>query len=114
MNSCETYQAQMLEYLYDLLDDGERQALQAHLGSCPACQAALVRAQAQRRLLAAAAKMEFATVHFTPPAAATEAAAVVPLPTRRRAWPRWAVAAAVLLALAGLSVPGYWYGSDYR
>src|SRR4051794_6166675 len=112
MNSCEAYQGQMLEYLYDLLEDGERQALRAHLDTCPACQAALVRAQAQRQLLAAAARMAFPAVLFAPPAAAEAVATVVPLPARRRAWPRWAVAAAVLLALAGLGVPGYRYASD--
>ncbi len=114
MLSCHGCQERMLEHLYDLLEADERSALQAHLDGCPDCQAALVRARAQRQLLAAAAKLDFSSVRFTPPAElpATE---VLPLvqPTRlRRRWPRWVAAAAVLLAV-GLASAGTWFGRDY-
>ena len=108
----------MLEYLYDLLDATDRQAVQDHLDACPACQAELARAGEQRRLLAAAARMEFPDVRFTPPVETVQAAApaVVPMPqpTRKtRPWRRWAAAAAILLALGGVAAPGVWMEGDY-
>jgi anti-sigma factor RsiW len=125
MPSCDTHHSQLLEYLYDLLEADERQALEAHLGACPACQAELARVRGQQRLLAAAARMDFSGVHFTPPPAE---ATQDPLPTvagpcpvspsaprtsrRRRTW--WAAAAAVLLALGGLGSSGWWYAHSYR
>ena len=59
MATCETCQAQLLEYLYDVLDDAERQELQQHLDGCSSCQTALERARGQQRLLA--------LWHVTPP-----------------------------------------------
>ena len=65
MRSCEDCQAQILEYLYDLLETSERQQLQAHLDACPACQEALRQGQAQQGLLAAAVpRLEFPAVRF--------------------------------------------------
>jgi hypothetical protein len=108
----------MLEYLYDLLDEPERQAMQAHLAGCALCRAELAKATGQQKLLAAAARMEFPGVRFTAPTEQVQAAApsVVPMvrPAKKaRPWRRWAVAAAILLALAGLSAPGYWMERDY-
>jgi len=57
MWTCEACQTQMLEYVYDLLDEGDRQQLQEHLAGCPACQGALRQAQGQQNLLAAAARI---------------------------------------------------------
>src|SRR5262245_31558856 len=125
MYACHACQAQLLEYLYDLLDEADRQALAAHLGGCPACQAALVRAQAQQRLLAAAARLEFPAVRFTPPTA--EAPPVPPaprtvlLPTRPRLRPagqaralrRWAVAAGLLVAVGLLGLAGWHHDRQY-
>jgi anti-sigma factor RsiW len=118
MNHCETYRAQMLEYLYDLLEAEERQALEAHLAECAACQAELARARRQQGLLATAARMGFSEVRFVAPPADPDPAAapepmVVPLARPRRAWRRWAAAAAVLLVLGGLVAPVAWYGHDY-
>ncbi len=108
MHPCPSCQAQMLEYLYDLLDPAERQAVQDHLDACAACRAGLDKAREQQNLLAAAARMEFADVHFAAPA---EAPAVVPMPAPARrktpSWRRWAAAAAILLAVGGLAVPGW-------
>jgi hypothetical protein len=111
----------MLEYLYDLLEGDELQAWEAHLKDCPACQAELERAKAQRQLLAKAAKMDFANVRFAAPRAETAittapaTAEVIPLtrPGRPRRWRRWLAAAAVLLAL-GAAVPFSWRARDYR
>ena len=41
MATCEHYQGQLLAHLYDLLEEAERQELQAHLDQCAGCQAAL-------------------------------------------------------------------------
>src|SRR5438093_12179708 len=102
-----TGQAQMLEHLYVLLDDSERQAMQEHLEGCAACRAELAKAREQQQLLAAAARMEFADVRFSAPTeeVAAPAPAVLPLPAtakkKVRPWRRWAAAAAILLAIGG-------------
>jgi hypothetical protein len=118
MNSCPECQAQMLEYLYDLHDETERQAMQAHLSDCALCRAELAKATGQQKLLAAAARMEFPGVRFIAPVEQVQVVtpSVVPMirPTKKaRPWRRWASAAAILLALAGLSAPGYWMERDY-
>jgi anti-sigma factor RsiW len=115
MHTCPECQAQMLEYLYDLLDEPERQAMQAHLAACALCRAELAKAENQQKLLATAARMEFPYVRFIAPVEQT-APAVLPMTRatkKARAWRRWATAAAILLALAGLSAPGYWMERDY-
>ncbi len=116
MLSCETYRAQMLEFVYDLLEDDEREAYQTHLKDCPACQVELVKAKDQQQLLAAAAKMDFPAVRFTAPAAvapqAPPAVVLLQRPRQARRWRRWVAAAAVLLTL-GVAVPAVWYGRDY-
>jgi len=106
--------------MYDLLEDAERDSLQAHLVQCAGCQAALTRAQAQKRLLGLAAKTQFPAVRFEPPAGELPAQerATVPVPRARRTFAlRWALAASVLLAV-GLSFPcGWWtvvYFQDQR
>ncbi len=115
MRSCEACQGQMLEYLYDLLEAGERQQFEEHLGTCPTCQTALQQAREQQNLLAVAARLEFPQVTFQPP---TAAPATLPLVAERsnrrpqRAWRRWALAAAVLLAV-GLGIPASWLIGDY-
>jgi hypothetical protein len=112
MNLCEPFQQQLLEDLYGLLDEAESRALREHLEGCAACRTARERADVQRRLLAAAAKEEFPGVRFTPPVARPETPPVIALAPRRRRWVRWAVAAAVLLLVAGLggSAGWSWYG----
>ena len=80
MHTCPSCQDQMLEYLYDLLDEPERQAMQDHLDACAACRAELARARDHQQLLAAAARMEFPEVRFAPPAA-TGLPAVVARPS---------------------------------
>src|ERR1700687_4173141 len=105
MVSCESCRGQLLEYLYDLLDEADRRALDAHLTQCPACQAALVKARNQLQLLGAAAKTNFAGVRFDAPAAAAELPLAGPLSrtvVRTPAWTRWAMAAAVVVAVGGL------------
>src|SRR5262245_31671893 len=118
MDTCGRYQAQLLDSLYDLLDAAEQQALAEHLAGCAACRDALERARAHQRLLARAAKVAFPAARFeAPPAAvplpAPDRPATVPVTPRRVRWGRLAVAAAVLLPLAGRGAPGGWYGYDY-
>jgi hypothetical protein len=106
MLSCETCRGQLLEYLYDLLDESDRRALVGHVAQCPACEAALVKARSQQRLLGAAAKASFPGVRFEAPAAAVVLPLAKPLPqvvARRHAWARWAMAAAVVFAVGGLA-----------
>lgn len=114
MRSCDDYHAQMLDYLYDLLEDDERLALQEHVKDCADCSAALQRAQAQKRLLAAAARLPFPEVRFEPPVTVpTQDAAARPFApaARRPAWLPWAVAAGLLFALG---LPAAWYWQTHR
>src|SRR5262249_23672407 len=70
------------------------------------CQAALVRAERQKQLLAAAAKAEFPAVRFQPPPAGEivhgEEAPARRIRLPRRAWLGWAVAASILLISLGV------------
>jgi hypothetical protein len=113
MNSCATLQAQLLDHLYGLLDDGSDRALREHLASCADCQAARVAVEAQRRLLAAAAKAEFPGVTFQPPqtvATTADSLRSVVLLNRARAFPKWAgwAAAAGILLVVGLAGGWSW------
>src|SRR5262249_37059640 len=124
MHGCEGCRDNLLDYLYDLLDEAEARELRAHLDGCPACQRALEQARAQQKLLAAAARVSFPDVTFAPPPAEqitpAPAAGVrtVLLPVKPRVrkpvrWGRWAAAAAVLLAFVGLGVTAGMAGRDY-
>src|SRR5262249_20872487 len=106
-------QERMLEHLYDLLEGDEQRDFLNHLAGCAACQATLAKARDQQRLLANAARASFPEVRFTPPVetvTTVPAEVVLPLeaPAKKRSarWAWWAAAAAVLIALAGLAVPG--------
>jgi hypothetical protein len=116
MERCELYQALLLEYLYDLLEGHERQSLETHLAECAGCRAALETAKQQQQLLAKAAKTEFAGVRFQAPAASEPAPATIPMPSpvrkSRPTFRRWALAAAVLLAV-GVGGSGIWVSHDY-
>src|SRR5438067_7429041 len=111
MNTCQDYQAQLLDHLYGLLDEANSQALTAHLEGCDACRAARAGAERQQRVIAVAAKAQFPGVRFAPPvltAPGPKKVALAPAPSRP--WGRWAIAAAVLLAPGpGLTGGLPWY-----
>src|SRR5262245_23433126 len=125
MDRCTEFQSQMLDYVYDLLDEGVAVVLGAHLDECAVCQSALREAQAQQQLFASAARLEFPAVRFVAPedrrvqpgvaperrGEPVDAPAVLSLPRApaRPWWRRWAAVAAVLVALV---VPG-WLTTDY-
>src|SRR5208337_5002577 len=111
MRSCERFQTQLLEHLFGLLDGDESLALIEHAGQCDDCRTALQQADLQKQLLSAAAKTEFSGVRFRAPTA-HELAASPRLPAPQAGWVRWAVAAAILLAV-GIAVPGSKYAIDY-
>jgi hypothetical protein len=107
MVTCDRCQAALLDRHYGLLDAADGAAVDAHLASCPICQAEQLRVERFGRLLSAAARSEFPDVRFAAPADtqlvsrdAEHSGAV-----RRRA-PRlvnrltWAIAAGLLLAIS--------------
>jgi hypothetical protein len=108
----------MLDYVYGLLEPEENQQVQGHVEECLDCRAALVRAEGHRKLLAAAAKAEFPTVRFDVPVlnmtATRPRRSAQPAEAASRSWGRWAVAAAVLLVVGGLSLANntYWQQHD--
>src|SRR6516165_8993399 len=114
MTRCEHYQAQLLEHLYGLLSADDSLALIEHAGQCDDCRAALGKADLQKKLLGAAAKSQFAGVRFQAPSPEVAAAKTGPAGSgsaRPFAWRRWAVAAAILLALTAIGVPsGHYVG----
>ncbi|MCS6850431.1 MAG: MG2 domain-containing protein [Gemmataceae bacterium] len=99
MRSCEHYQNLLLDWLYDLVDEAERQELTTHLESCAACQAARRRVERRQQLLALAARHEFPNVRFEAPASAEPATIPLPLAGRRRRPLKWALAASIALVL---------------
>jgi alpha-2-macroglobulin-like protein len=117
MSNCETYQAQLLEYLYDLLDSSDRSALQDHLKECSACRAALGQAQQQQQVIKAAAKKEFAGVRFVaptePPTVSFTKKGTQPARPSLRSWRGLALAASLLLAITAIGGLGYKYGAHY-
>src|SRR5262249_4437229 len=116
MTRCETYQAQLLEHLYGLLDADQSLALIEHAGQCDDCRAALQKADLHKQLLATACKSEFAGVRFEVPPPE-----VVAVDQRERsasrsgqfAWRRWALAAAILLAVTTIGIPTGRYISGF-
>jgi hypothetical protein len=115
MLRCEQYQAQLLSYLYDLLEKDEQHALREHMSHCGSCQTALARAEQQKKLLASAAKAAFPAVRFQPPASEgmpEERTPVYRLVFPRRVWLGWSIAASILLLL-GLGVPATVWGWRY-
>ena len=112
MTSCEHVRSQLLEHLYDLLEEEQVRALDDHLRDCGNCQTELGHAREQIALMAAAAKEEFPKVHFVPPTEKTlEVSKISEILVAPKRWGiRWAVAAAILCAVAGVAAPAtiYW------
>src|SRR5438105_590419 len=110
MHLCETCQPQLLNYVYELLEEDERRGLEAHLETCADCRESLVRARRQQHALRAATRTSFADVHFAPPALRIPSSAA-PAPARHGPiaglrWRRWAVAACIALILCGSAAFG--------
>lgn len=106
MTTCEHCQAKLLHHLYGLLDEDDDRDLRSHLSGCPACRAALARADEQKTILAEAAKSQFPEVRFTAPAMVTprpsgEPTQVLRRPRKAVPWALWALAASVLLMVVG-------------
>jgi len=117
MDRCRHCQAQLLDHLYDLLDEADQALLDAHLSGCVACRHALDLARQQQHLFAAAARFDGVAAPFEAPAVVPlgeplEQPAVLPLPYRKPAvgWRPWVAAAAALLVLAGV---GLWVRHDH-
>jgi hypothetical protein len=132
MANCEAYRDQLLDLVYDVVDETEAKVLRAHLEACADCRTEFTRAQAEQTALARAAMPigPDAVPPFTRPAATTPAAEVppatiafaapAPAPTARRSvrhryyWVGGAAAAAVVLLVAGLGWREYTDGHNTR
>ncbi len=114
MNRCESIQSQMLDFLYDLLDENEVQSLRTHMAGCAGCREALAKAEAQKALFGSAARLQFPGVQFgVIPMSSAPARPVVAGRQRHNAVVRWAVAAVVLLALGGLGIGSNAYRQEH-
>src|ERR1051325_6878242 len=104
--TCGHCQHALFDYVYGLLEDQELQQVREHLNSCPGCQSALDKVQAQQNLLARAARAitevpEFALAQE--PAAVPQTCTAEPAHAAskspggrswwRRPWVAWATAA---------------------
>jgi len=123
MHGCHGCQEVLLDYLYELLDEQEQREVEKHLAGCSTCQQALQVARSQQQLLRRAARLSFPQVRFQPPAdqpLAGRPAAASPLlplpkrPIRPRFSTRWAVAAALLLAVSALGWPVFRAQQEYQ
>jgi len=107
MNTCDHYREFILDHLYDLLEAHDTAELSRHLQGCAACQAELSRAEKQKKLLTLAARTQISGFQFSRPAQ--------PSISERPRVPmfspgfRWALAAGILLAIAGVGIPGAYY-----
>lgn len=113
MSMCDQYGELLLDHLYGLLDETEAANLRGHLESCANCQADLVRAQRQQKLLAQAARVyeqvpPFVVPDFDkavePPSALASSAVVshAPVPHTRSRWFGFtplALAASIVIAV---------------
>jgi hypothetical protein len=99
---CDDYRDRMLDLVYGLLDPAEAAALESHAATCPACTAAMAAAKGDQTLLAKAAKTSFPQVRFEKPVERyVEPRRLLP----RTRFVRWAVAAGIVLAVAGVVGP---------
>lgn len=108
MVTCQHYQDQLWDYLFDLVEGDEAEQLRRHLIACPACQEERVRLEDDQRALARAALLDVEIPLFVAPKHdqqsvlhSEETATVPPRHWVRHAFPWLAAAAAVLLALGG-------------
>jgi hypothetical protein len=115
MLQCNESNDRLLDFVYGLLDEQEVAEVRAHVTGCAACQATLVTAQAEQKLLAHAARAirvvpEFAVPSETTPAQEQQPAALPFAAPKRSRWKRpivgWAIAAAILIAVGA---PVSWY-----
>lgn len=118
MLECQTCNDRLSEFVYGLLDDKEAAEVRAHLAECAACRDALAAVHDEQKLLGQAARAvrvvrEFALPGETAPAKQDVPATLPFAPAqtsvrnvRGRRVLGWAIAAAILLALAG---PLTWY-----
>src|SRR5438552_3824569 len=113
MLNCETCRGQLLEYLYEVVDEVDVRGIQEHLEHCLMCRASLAKAQAHKQLLGKAAKAQFPGVRFDAPAEPAVLPLSTPVPRRavKRTWiarvttSALARAAAVLLVIGALAIP---------
>lgn len=107
MFHCEQVQAQLIDRLYDLLEPEALAAFDAHIGSCATCSQALAKAREFQALVGKAAKSEFPEVRFTAPAPSQPAQPKVVARSRGalRRFTRFALAAALFLAVGAVTVP---------
>src|SRR5687768_13601295 len=109
MSDRDRYRALMLESLYGLLEADEARELQAYLAG-PDGAGLRAEAEGWRDRVAGAARIEFPSVEFVPPAETKPAEAPVrpagPKPVTIFAiWTRWTVAASLVLVVGGLGGP---------
>src|SRR5262249_44006508 len=111
MKSCDQYREFILDHLYGLRDSSDAAELSKHLESCPSCKADLARAEKQKKLLGVAARTQVGG-QFTRPVETREPVKIRSFSVVSRV--SWAIAATVLLAVAGIGVPGayYWHQQD--
>ena len=114
MMTCQSCQAQLLEYVYGLLDvqdpvEGPALAeLRAHLESCPACQAIHHRALKQQLLLGQASRADTSIV-FTSPKAEPRQSLLLRQRSSHISW--YVTAASLLFALFASMGATYWLGT---
>ena len=106
MIPCRTHQSQLMDYVHGLLEAEDVATLEAHLADCPACVTALERERELFGKMCRAAQGSFPEVTFTPPKPEPDIERIQnPKGNLATTLSRWAIAASLLLIVAGLGVP---------
>jgi hypothetical protein len=98
-------------YIYRMLDDGQREVMDAHLLECPACRASLAAQETRQRHVSSELK---AVLNFATPSSQMNFAAIAPSlqgrPTRQTIWLDRVVLVPTTLAFIGLAfaLAGLW------
>jgi hypothetical protein len=109
MVPCAHFQEQLLDHLYGLLEPDQARELAAHLEDCDACRQALARAEAERRLLATAARVGFTQPAFEAPMLRVATRQDSPTRESHAHWSRWALAAGIVFAVAATTLSATTY-----
>lgn len=113
MTTCQSCQAQLLEYVYGLFDEnvpaeaGALAELRAHLKTCAACQAAHDQAKKQENLLKEASRAR-TRLTFSAPKVESQRTHFVHQRSTHVAW--YVTAASLIFALLIGSSTAYWWG----
>ncbi len=113
MWTCQNTEEKLFEFLYELLDQSEKDDFSQHCLACGACGLKLKKALGHKDLLVRATKVQFPNLKFEAPKEVSSSLAMPASFDSARLW-MWSAAAILILGLglpAGLGIFNYFYCS---